>query len=57
MWRPIITRMTLWPKSAVGPNMHGQPPSVHPHVFDAELVAAVAVSLTLPGPEAACESL
>ena len=43
-----MTRIALWPKSAVGPNMQGQPPSMT--VMPCSRPYAVAVSETLPAP-------
>src|SRR5215204_5369995 len=43
-------RMTLWPKSAVGPNMQGQPPSITVMPRCRPNAVAAAETLPVPGP-------
>jgi hypothetical protein len=50
--RPSASRISLCPRSAVGPNMHGQPPSIT--VMPRSRPYAVAVSETLPPPGPRC---
>jgi hypothetical protein len=42
------TRVALWPRSAVGSNMHGQPPSIT--VIPCRRPYSVAAAETLPAP-------
>ena len=48
--RLSTTRMALWPGSAVGPNMHGQPPSITRIPCSRPYAVAVADTLPWPGP-------
>src|SRR5204863_8612596 len=43
-------RIALWPKSAVGPNMHGQPPSITLTPWPRPYSAAASETLPAPGP-------
>src|SRR5205823_12145490 len=51
-WPAYRIRITLWPKSAVAPNIKGQPPSIT--VMPCCLPYSVAVGDTLPAPGPRC---